>query len=211
MQGRPGLSPRYGHILEPEALESLRHALRRMNRGMLLMWRLGLGWTAGIWPRGFGRLLVIEHTGRKSGSRYLTPVNYTIVGDDLYCLAGFGRRTDWFQNVLARPECAVWLPDGRWVAVGEDVSDNPRRLDLIRRVLIDSGFAAPLVGLHPHHIGDGDLTEATASYRLLHIRPTARQDADHGPGDLAWVWRPLGAALAVGFVLWKIGRRRAAG
>lgn len=202
---RPGLAPRYGSIAEPETLDALRQGFRRMNRGMLLLWRLGLGRMAGMWPGGFGRLMVIEHVGRKTGTRYRTPVNYTVVGDDLYCLAGFGGRTDWFRNVLARPDIAVWLPDGRWEAQAEDASSDPHRLDLMRRVLIDSGFAAPLIGIRPQQIGDDDLATATASYHLLRIRPVALKHAPDGPGDLAWVWRPLGVAFVVGFLL---GRRR---
>ena len=201
---RPGLAPRYGRIEEPGTLKALRQGFRRMNLGMLMLWRLGLGRMADMWPAGFGRLMVIEHVGRKSGTRYRTPVNYTVVGDDIYCLAGFGGRTDWFRNVLAHPDIAVWLPGGRWEAHAEDASDDPRRLDFIRRVLIDSGFAAPLIGIHPRQIGDDDLVTATASYRLLRIRPGVQQHAPDGPGDLAWVWRPLGVALVIGFLL---GRR----
>lgn len=195
---RSGLAARYQRVMEPKALRLLRRVFHQMNRGMVLLWRLGLGGLADVWPHGFGRLLVIEHTGRKSGTRYRTPVNYTIVGDDLYCVAAFGERTDWYRNLLTAPHTAVWLPDGRWEASVADVSDDPRRVDLMRSVLIDSGFAAHLVGLHPHHIGDEDLAEATATYRLLRIRPLQRRTAPNGPGDLAWIWVPIGAVITVG-------------
>ncbi len=196
---RPGQAARYRRVMEPQALEFLRHAFHQMNRGMVLLWRLGLGRMAGVWPKGFGRLLVIEHIGRRSGTRYLTPINYTTVGGHLYCVAAFGERTDWYRNLLAAPNTAVWLPNGRWEASVADVSDDPRRLDLMRSVLIDSGFAAHLFGLHPHHINDDDLAEATATYRLLRIRPLRRQPAPNGPGDLTWIWFPvLGTAVAAG-------------
>ncbi len=191
---RRGIAARYQRVMEPDALYLLRRVFHRMNRGMLLLWRLGLGRFAGMWPRGFGRLLVIEHTGRRSGSRYRTPVNYTIVGDDLYCVAAFGERTDWYRNLLASPNTAVWLPDGRWEAEVADFSDGPHRVDLMRRVLIDSGFAAHLFGLHPHEIADEDLDEATSSYRLVRIRPLRPQQAP-GPGDLTWIWYLIGAAV----------------
>lgn len=198
-EGRPGLAARYRRVMEPKALELLRHGFHQMNRGMVLLWRLGLGRLADVWPKGFGRLLVIEHTGRRSGSHYLTPVNYTIVGDDLFCVAAFGERTDWYRNLLATPNTAVWLPDGRWEASVADVSKDPQRIDLMRRVLIDSGFAAHLFGLHPHHIDDEDLAEATATYRLLQIKPLQRRSAPNGPDDLKWVWVPIfGAAIAAG-------------
>jgi len=200
---RPGPAARYRRVMEPKALEFLRRFFHQMNRGMVLLWRLGLGGMTDVWPHGFGRLLVIEHTGRKSGTRYRTPLNYTIVGDDLYCIAAFGERTDWYRNLLITPSTAVWLPDGRWEASVADVSDDPQRVDLMRSVLIDSGFAAHLFGLHPQHINDEDLAKATATYRLLRIRPLRRQYAKAGPGDLAWIWFPIGAAITI-----RVLRRR---
>lgn len=194
---QPGVAARYRRIMEPKALQVLRHVFHQMNRGMVLMWRLGLGRLAGVWPQGFGRLLVIEHTGRRSGSSYLTPVNYTTVGDDHYCVAAFGERTDWYRNLLATPNTAVWLPDGRWEVDVADVSNDPQRLELMRGVLIDSGFAADMVGLHPRTIGNEDLADATATYRLVRVRPLRRQPAPNGPGDLTWIWAPIGAAAAL--------------
>lgn len=168
-----------------------------MNRGMVYLWRLGLGWVADLWPTGFGRLMVIEHVGRRSGRRYLTPVNYTPSNGHVYCLAAFGERTDWYRNLLAQDSSAVWLPDGRWSANAADATDDPRRLELTRRVLIDSGFAAPLFGLRPRRMSDAELLGATSDYRLVRITPDRPAPRWDGPGDLAWTWPILGAALVV--------------
>ncbi len=171
----------------------LRRVFHHLNRGMVLLWRLGLGRFMNVWPEGFGRLLVIEHRGRKSGALYLTPLNYTRAGDSLYCIAAFGTGTDWYRNLLADAGGAAWLPDGRWEIEAADASNEPRRLDLMRGVLIDSGFAAPLFGLHPRRMDDAALDEATAGYRLVHLRPVRRAAAtENGPGDLAWIWIPVG-------------------
>lgn len=192
-----GVAARYGRVLEPQTLRMLRRVFHQMNRAMVLLWRVGLGRFADMWPQGFGRLLVIEHTGRRSGARYLTPVNYTTAGNDVYCIAAFGERTDWYRNLLAAPRAAVWLPDGRWEATANDASNDRRRLDLLRKVLVDSGFAAPLFGLHPRRMSDETLAAVTETYLLVQIRPLRRQPAKPGPGDLAWVWLPIGAAVAV--------------
>ena len=193
-----GLSPRYDKVLEPAVLESLRQQFKGMNRWMLLIWRTGLGRWAEVWPAGFGRLMVIEHVGRKSGTRYRAPVNFTRCGPDLYCLAGFGPRTDWYRNVLADPEIAVWLPDGRWTATAAEASESDDRLPLMRKVLIDSGFASRAIGLDPRVADDETLAEATSTYRLLRITPRDREDTADGPGDLAWIWWPLGLAFFLG-------------
>jgi deazaflavin-dependent oxidoreductase (nitroreductase family) len=169
---------------------------------MVPLWRLGLARLMNVWPHGFGRILVIEHVGRKSGRPYRTPVNYTHAGDDLHCVAGFGTRTDWYRNITAVSEIAVWLPDGRWVATAEDISDDPRRVDLIRAVLIDTGFAAYLAGINPRRIDDQAMAVRTADYRLVRIRPARKQHASGGPGDLAWTWMPIAV------VVWLFRRRR---
>jgi deazaflavin-dependent oxidoreductase (nitroreductase family) len=189
--------------MEPHRLETLRRWISRMNRAMVMLWRLGLGRLAGVWPHGFGRLMVIEHIGRATGRSYRSPVNYTAGDDGLYCIAAFGARTDWYRNVLAAAHAAVWLPDGRWEVAVEDASNAPNRLDLVRRVLVDSGFAAPLFGLHPRRLSDDDLEAATADYRLLRFRPLRRAPSAAGPNDLAWMWWPL-----VGVVVITRWRRR---
>jgi len=200
MAAEPGVAPRYHRILQPEVLDRIRRSLRGMNRGMLLVWRLGLGWTAEIWPAGFGRLMVIEHVGRRTGTRYRTPVNFTRRDGAVYCLAGFGPRTDWLRNLAAAPDTAVWLPEGRWAARAEAADDHPERLDVLRSVLRDSGFAARLIGLDHRAISDEALAGACAGYRLVRFVLLGREDAPGGPGDLAWVWWPLGAAALVAWL-----------
>ena len=198
MTGTPGLAPRYEKVLQPEFLASLRKRFKRMNRWMLLLWRIGLGRWMEVWPEGFGRLMVIEHVGRKSGRRYRTPVNFTRCGPDLYCLAGFGPSTDWYRNVLANPDTAVWLPDGRWTATAAEASDSSDRLALMRKVLRDSGFASRAIGLDPRVADDEAIEQATATYRLLRFTPGERADVPDGPGDLTWIWWPIGLAFLLG-------------
>jgi deazaflavin-dependent oxidoreductase (nitroreductase family) len=201
---RPGVARRYQRLLEPRALEAMRRGFNLMNKGMVPLWRLGLGRMLNSWPQGAGQMLVLEHVGRRSGAEYRTPVDFSRVGDDLYCVAAFGEKTHWYRNILAAREFAVWLPDGRWLASADDASDDHRRLDLMRQVLIDSGFAARLIGLDPGRMSDEDLDRATASYRLLRIHPLRREASSDGPGSLAWVW----ALGLIAVLVLVIGRRR---
>ena len=94
---------------------------------MVAMWRLGLGRWMNVWPAGSGRIFVLGHTGRRTGSRRWTPLNYAIVDGELYCTAGFGTGSDWYRNVKAEPRVEVWTPGERWVGIVEDVSDHPAR------------------------------------------------------------------------------------
>lgn len=186
MVDRPAIAPRYEKALQPAVLARLRNLLHRMNPSMVLLWRLGLGPTFGMWPSLFGRILVLAHTGRRTGTTYRTPLNYAPVGDSLYCLAGFGPSTDWYRNVLAQSNVEVWLPNGRWAATAIDASHDPDRVDRMREVLIASGFAARAIGLDPGRMSDQEVEAATRSYRLVRIELLERRSP--GPGDLSWVW-----------------------
>lgn len=182
--------------------DSLRSIFKSFNRFMMLLWRLGLG----SWGNGTsfgGSLMVIKHTGRKTGLTRHTPVNYAIVDGDVYCTAGFGRVSDWYLNIMTNPEVEVWLPDGRWAGIAEDVTDKERNYKIIRQVLIASGFAGPLFGANPKNLSDQDLIDLLDSYRLIRIKRPNALTGPGGPGDLAWIW-----PAATFFLLWVLIRRR---
>lgn len=184
-----------------------RRAFRFFNRGMLLLWRLGLGGWVNAWPSVGGRIMVLGHYGRASGRLYRTPVNYAERNGDLYCVAGFGRQSDWYRNVLARPDIDVWLPDGRWQGHAVDCSADPDRLARIRDVLIASGWAAVFAGVNPRRCSDAALEAATADYCVLRILRTAPLSGPGGPGDLLWVW-PDAAAMLLPLGRLAVWRRR---
>jgi deazaflavin-dependent oxidoreductase (nitroreductase family) len=197
MSRAKAVAPRYDLVLSEPVMDRLRKAFRSMNRGMVLMWRVGLGRWADAWPSVGGRILVVEHHGRKSGNRYLTPLNYTPEDRSRFCLAAFGTRSDWYRNALATGRVIVWLADGTWIARVADATDDEGARDRIRRVLIDSGFAARVFGLNPRVMTDDEIDAATNEYRLVRLDLIDRCDED--PADLRWVWLPVaGSAFLIG-------------
>lgn len=195
------MSISHGSTLEA----ALRRVFQRFNHFMLLLWRLGLGPSLSAWPEVGGRILVVTHTGRKSGLRRRTPLNYAEVGGDIYLVAGFGAIADWYKNVRHNPHVEIWMPDGWWEGVAEEADDRPDRLALLREVLRGSGIVAPLFGVSPD-LPDARLAELTAAYRLVRIRRGAPRTGVDGPGDLTWTWSYIiAAALVVG---WIAGRAR---
>lgn len=183
-----------------KAEKTTQKAFKHVNRFMLLMWRLGLGGWVNASPAIGGRIMVLTHTGRKSGLRRRTPVNYYLIENgDIYCTAGFGAESDWYRNLMANPSLEVWLPDGWWNGSAEDVSRSDERLALLRCVLKNSGFAAFAAGVNPYTFSDERLAEVTQSYRLVRIRRTAERTGRGGPGDLVMLW-PWAASIL--FILW---------
>lgn len=73
-------------------------------RAPLFIYRIGLG---GLLGR---RFVLINHTGRKSGKprqTVLEVVNYIKDSDTYFIAAGFGKRSDWYLNILAHPKIEI--------------------------------------------------------------------------------------------------------
>jgi len=189
-----------------EAENALRFTFKRFNPFMIWLFRLGLGWAVNIWPQVGGRIMVITHTGRKSGLSRRTPVNYALIDGDLYCTAGFGAISDWYRNILAHPEVEVWLPREWRRGVAEEISQDPRRILLLRQVIIASGVVGPMMGVDPRKMSDAEFDRVTSTYRLVRIRLQDRLRGPGGPADLAWIWIPVG--LVVGLLIYWNRRRR---
>lgn len=190
--------------MDAQMEKKLKRGFKKFNRFMLLIWRLDLGKWLNAWPSVGGRIMVITHTGRKSGRRRKTPVNYTIVNGEIYCLAGFGANADWYQNIIANPQVEVWLPESWWAGLAEESLDSENRMLLMREVIKASGVVGPLMGVDINRMTDEELDRVTRNYRLIRIRRTIARTGPGGPGDLSWVW-PLSTCILL-FML--ILRRR---
>ena len=189
----------------PETDVKFRKIFRSFNKFMLSLWRLGLGGFGNPTKYG-GAIMVIKHKGRKTGLTRYAPVNFAVIDEDVYCMAGFGEKTHWYQNILVEPEVELWLPDSRWAGIAEEASEAENRVEILRKVLVASGFAGPLFGANPRRMTDEQVEELLETYRLVRIQRTAPVTGPGGPGDLAWVW-PVATFLLLGFLL-RPKRRR---
>lgn len=181
-------------------LHFLARAFKILNIYMVVLFRLGMGRFFTIMPRATGRVMILVHEGRKSGKTRHTPVNYALRGGDVYCMAGFGSRSQWYRNIMANPQVEIWLPDGWWKGLAEDVTDAPDKLIILRTILINSGFASETFeGIDPRRISDEKLRNLMSDYdyRLLKISRIERRRGRGGPNDLAWVW-----LILLGIVIW---------
>jgi deazaflavin-dependent oxidoreductase (nitroreductase family) len=191
--------------ITPKKATQLRKIFRTFNKFMLALWRLGLGQYGN--PTKFGgAVMVIKYRGWKTGLTRYAPVNFAEIDEDVYCMAGFGEKTHWYQNILVEPEVELWLPDSRWAGIAEEASEAENRVEILRKVLVASGFAGPLFGANPRRMTDEQVEELLETYRLVRIQRTAPVTGPGGPGDLAWVW-PVATFLLLGFLL-RPKRRR---
>lgn len=73
-------------------------------RAPLFLYRIGLGGLLGK------RFLLLNHIGRKSGKArqtVLEVVNYDEAADTYYIASGFGKRSDWYRNILAHSKIDI--------------------------------------------------------------------------------------------------------
>lgn len=83
------------------------------------LYRLGLGGLLGK------RFLLLTHTGRKTGlerQTVLEVVRFDKETTTFMVAAGFGTRSDWYQNIRANPQVVVQFGQKRWPMVAEFLS-----------------------------------------------------------------------------------------
>lgn len=190
-----------------DSSKDTRRKFKIFNRFMLLMWKLGLGPYINAWPEVGGQIMVLNHYGRQTGKRLQTPLNFVEINGEIYCTAGFGQDADWYKNITANPQVEIWLPNGWYAGLAEEVLDPKLRPPIMRSVLLASGVAAPFFGVPIKQMSDEQVDEATADYSLFRIRRTTARTGPGGPGDLAWIW-PLTTLISLWLLLTRQPRRR---
>ena len=98
-----------------------RPLLRAFMRFPIYLYRARLGWLFGE------RFLMLSHIGRKSGlTRYvvLEVVNQEPENNIFYIAAAWGKRADWYQNILANPKVTVQVKNRQFTALAETISQE---------------------------------------------------------------------------------------
>ena len=176
-------------------LEPMHATFLRVNRWAALpMLRAGLGplFSTPI----TGSLMILRTTGRKSGARREIPLGYAILDGNVYVIAGFGRETQWFRNILADPSVEVVLPRGAVYGIAEEVTDDTEWIRAFRVLMANLGIVGRATTGDVRGASDDTLRTMGAGLPLVRIRPTGIGSGPADPGGLMWVPVQVGAALA---------------
>ncbi len=170
--------------------------------------RLGLGMYMSNPVTGY--LCLLRTRGRKSGQIREIPLGYFARGDSVYVMAGFGRQTHWFQNVLACPQVDVILPGRSFSGIAEEVTDPAELAAVMPAFARSLGLAVMSLGLgNPWRQTDEELTTRMSMFPLLRIRATGIAPGPNDPGGMGWVVPTATMTLATVWVLRKaFGRGR---
>ena len=108
-------------------------AVYRLTNGRIgAKWRIGAGWRKPV------PVLLLDHVGRKSGTRFTTPLLYLADGEDLVVVAsqgGLPKNPQWFHNLVANPDTTVAVPRERSRAVRARVAGPDERAALWPRLV----------------------------------------------------------------------------
>ena len=182
-------------------------ALGALNIGFMVpALRAGLGPLL-VTPIG-GYLMVLVTRGRRSGQARYAPLDYAIVEGRVYCLAGFGERTQWLRNARVDPHVELILPGRRLRGIAGEVTDAAERSKAARAVLRAGGFAGLLAGCDPWHASDATIGRCLEGIPLVRIEPaTPLRPGPFDPGGRGWI--PTQAALALAAIgALRVVRRR---
>ena len=103
------------------------------NRNLVEEFRANDGVVSG--PFAGAPLILLTHTGAKSGIERTTPLVHTTDGDRIVIIAskaGSPAHPHWYLNLLANPEVTVELPGETFRARATALTDGPERERLYR-------------------------------------------------------------------------------
>jgi deazaflavin-dependent oxidoreductase (nitroreductase family) len=135
-----------------------------------------------------GYLMILRTRGRKTGRMRDAPLGYTIVDNHVYCMAGFGRPTHWFRNILADPNVEVILPSRAFSGVAEEVTDPEERRRALVPLLRSMGAIAAMVGMgNPWRDSPEEIERKCEGMPLVRVRATGIAAGPEDPGGGYWV------------------------
>jgi deazaflavin-dependent oxidoreductase (nitroreductase family) len=91
--------------------------MKNIQRIHQRLYSSGRGWIVGWF------VLLLYHTGRKSGNHYQTPLQYEKLDGAYYVGAGRGEKADWYRNILADPCVHVQVSRQEFDCLAEAVTD----------------------------------------------------------------------------------------
>ena len=88
-------------------------------------------------------ILLLTTTGRRSGMKRVTPLQYELIGDDYYVGAARGLQADWVRNIQADSRVEIRVGAKHFQGTAEVVIDPSKFAD----------FLEVRLERHPHMIG----------------------------------------------------------
>lgn len=189
---------------------------RQKDQGFLTYptssWRIAMfKWPVHLWRLGLGpiighNMVLISHTGRKTGLPRRTMTELHVLDGHQYAPSGFGRRSQWYRNIEVDPRVTIQTAAGAQSVRAVRVTDDDELLALldlshpINRLMTEKFLASLDIDPRPEDI----LAKKKRIY-YLRFDPTTEPTPPPLPADLVWLW-PAGLAVLV--IIWLLTRSK---
>lgn len=121
-------------------------------------------------------ILLLTTTGRRSGKRRVTPLQFEKIGDDYYIGAARGLKADWVRNIQSCPQVEVRVGKKCFQGVAEVVTDPPKFADFLEVRLERHprmiGFIMEKVHGLPRHPSREQLEDLGKTEAFVILHPT---------------------------------------
>lgn len=146
-------------------------------------WRLGLGPLLGRY------ILIITHTGRKSGVPRQTAVEYHVINGIKYIPCAFGMKAQWYRNILANPRVSIQSSDGLERMVAVRVREYNELITVVETILSRN---PALMNLYLESLNISPTRKDILAHKenliFLRFDPTSEPTPRPLEVDLAWIW-----------------------
>jgi deazaflavin-dependent oxidoreductase (nitroreductase family) len=119
-------------------------------------------------------VLLLTTTGRKSGLKRVTPLQYEQVGETYYVASARGKEADWFRNIQTNPQVEVQVKEQSFRCVAEAVTDPVRIAEFLEMRLARHprmmGAMLRMEGL-PRNFTPIQMEEFASDKAMVIIRP----------------------------------------
>ena len=76
-------------------------------------------------------ILLLTTTGRRSGMKRVTPLQYEMIGSDYYLGAARGVKADWVRNIQSNPQVEVRVCEKCILGIAEVITDPSKFADFM--------------------------------------------------------------------------------
>jgi deazaflavin-dependent oxidoreductase (nitroreductase family) len=152
---------------------------RLIKRPPQVAYALGLGPV-------IGRLvLLLTTTGRVSGQKRVTPLQYERSGEIFYVGAARGMKSDWVRNILAQPRVEVRVKNHRFTGRAEVITAQEKIIDFLElRLRNHPRMMAAMLKANgiPQKPNRAELARYAAKIAMVAIQPEGAAAQETGEG-----------------------------
>ena len=120
-------------------------------------------------------ILLLTTTGRKSGQKRVTPLQYEQMDGNFYLGSARGTKADWYRNIAANARVEVRVKNRHFMADAEPVTDPVRIADFLEIRLLRHPSMVGVLMQKVYHLpkrpSREQLLELAAAQAMVILRP----------------------------------------